>query len=216
MQERNLRGNFSAVAFSGCVAPAILVTLGRFEYMSLPFTEQQCFFVAILIFIVVGFQRGWRRELVSLVFILLAAFLVHQDTSNAVSSFIGRLPAVVGYAAGTPQTQTTSVASFLGGPFWSLIIFVALVILGYYIGNKAFPRPSGPQERFIGIVPAVISGAFVLGYLSNYFKTIGGRSTVSVDIQSPDPLNYVAIIFFIAVIAIVVAVIASRRKAARK
>ena len=91
-----------------------------------------------------------------------------------------------------------------------------MVALGYYVGNKAFPRPSSPQERFIGIVPAVIAGAFVLGYLSNYFRTTAGRSTVSVDIQSPDPLNYAAVIFLIAVVAIVVAVIASRRKAAKK
>ncbi|GCE27046.1 hypothetical protein KDA_25300 [Dictyobacter alpinus] len=185
--------------------------------MSLPFTEQQCFFVAILVFVVVGFQRGWRRELVSLVFILLASFLVHQDTSNAVGSFINRLPAVIGYAAGASQQPQTSLATgFLGGPFWSLIIFAALVALGYYVGNKAFPRPFTPQERFIGIVPAVIAGAFVLGYLSNYFRTTAGRSTVSVDVQSPDPLNYVAIIFLIAIIAITVAVIASRRKAAKK
>lgn len=184
--------------------------------MSLPFTEQQCFFVAILAFVVAGFQRGWRRELVSLVFILLASFLVHQDTSNSVGSFLGRIPAVIGYAAGSSQPQSTQATSFLAGPFWSLIIFVGLVALGYYVGNKAFPRPFTPQERLIGIVPALVAGAFVLGYLSNYFRSTGGRSAVTVNIQSPDPLNYVAIIFVIALIAIAVAVIASRRKPARK
>jgi hypothetical protein len=29
--------------------------------MSLPFTEQQCFFVAIVAFIIIGFTRSYRR-----------------------------------------------------------------------------------------------------------------------------------------------------------
>lgn len=61
--------------------------------MSLPFTDQQCFFIAIVIFAVIGFQRGWRREVVSLAFILLAVLLVRPDSSRAVSEFLSRLPA---------------------------------------------------------------------------------------------------------------------------
>jgi hypothetical protein len=181
--------------------------------MSLPFTEQQCFFVAIFVFIVLGFQRGWRRELVSLVFILLASFMIRPNTSNAVGNFLTRLPGVMGGASSsTSQRPVTQVASLLGGPFWSLVIFGALVFLGYYVGDRVFPQPTTPHERFIGVVPAVISGAFVLEYLSSYFKATAGSSSLKVDMQSPDPLNYIAVIFMIAIIAVVVAVIASRRK----
>ncbi len=184
--------------------------------MSLPFTEQQCFFVAILAFIVLGFQRGWRRELLSLVFILLASFIVHPNTSTVVGNFLTRLSGAVGGASTSSQQPVTQVTSLFGGPFWSLIIFVGLVILGYYVGNRAFPQPATPHERFIGIVPAVISGAFVLGYLSNYFKATAGSSSLKVDMQSPDPLNYIAVIFMIAIVAVVVAVIAARRKPVKK
>jgi hypothetical protein len=108
------------------------------------------------------------------------------------------------------------VTSLWGGPFWSLVIFAGLVLLGYYVGNKVFPQPTTPQERFIGIVPAVISEAFVLEYLSNYFKETAGSASLKVNMQSPDPLNYIAAIFVIAVIALVVALIASQRKPVKK
>jgi hypothetical protein len=187
--------------------------------MLLPFTEQQCFFIAIFVFLVLGFQRGWRRELVSLVFILLASFIVRPDTSNAVGSVLTRLPGVIGGASAsssTSQQPVAQVTSLWGGPFWSLVIFAGLVLLGYYVGNKVFPQPTTPQERFIGIVPAVISGAFVLEYLSNYFKETAGSASLKVNMQSPDPLNYIAVIFVIAVIALVVALIASQRKPVKK
>ena len=183
--------------------------------MSLPFTEQQCFFVAILAFIVIGFMRGWRRELMSLVFVLLASFLVRQDTSNMVGGFFSRLPALIGYAtSGSSPQPTTANTTFLGGPFWSLIIFATIVGLGYYVGNRAFPAPTSPQERFIGVVLSVLAGAFVLGYLSSYFRTTGGRSAIVVDVQSPDPMNYLAIIFTIAIIAVGVAMFVARKKSA--
>jgi hypothetical protein len=179
--------------------------------MSLPFSQTQCFFVAILVFIGVGLQRGWRRELVSLVFILLASFLVNQSTSGDVGLFLGRFFSAL---MNSPASQTAQATGFLAGPFWSLVIFVGLVVLGYYVGNQAFPKPVNAQERCIGVIPAVIGGAFVLGYLSNYFTATGGH--VMVDVESPNPGNYITVIFFIVVVAIVVAVVASWKKTVKK
>ena len=61
---------------------------------------------------------------------------------------------------------------------------------------------------------SVLAGAFVLGYLSSYFRTNGGRSALVVDVQSPDPMNYLAIIFTIAIIAVGVAMFVARKKSA--
>src|SRR5689334_10713548 len=102
--------------------------------MSLPFSGPQCFFIAILGFIVLGFQRGWRRELVSLVFVLLASVLIHADTSDNISSFLGRIPVVFAYMTNSTPPAPAS-PSFLAGPFWSLIIFTGIVVLGYIVGN---------------------------------------------------------------------------------
>jgi hypothetical protein len=184
--------------------------------MSLPFSEQQCFFVAILIFIVLGFQRGWKRELLSLVFILFASFIVHPNTSTFVGNFLARLLGAIGGSSASSRSPLIQVTSLFGSSIWSLIIFAGLVMLGYYVGNRAFPQPATPHERFIGIVPAVVSGAFVLGYLSNYFKTTAGSSSLKVNMQSPDPLNYIAVIIMIAIVAVVVAVIALRHKPVKK
>lgn len=182
--------------------------------MSLPFTEQQCFFVAILAFVVIGFQRGWRRELVSLVFVLLAVFLIHPDTSRSIADFLARLPAVLVYLVGgnaTPPTATAeSVSSFLG-PWGTLLVFAVVVVVGYIVGNRVFPRPSTPHERFIGIVPAIISGAFILAYLSSLLPKSQGN-LVTVAVQAPDPANYVPVIFAIAIVALVIALVAARTK----
>ena len=58
--------------------------------MLLPLTSQECCFSILLVFMVTGFIRGWSREVISLVFILLAVCLVHPDTSDAFNCFLGR------------------------------------------------------------------------------------------------------------------------------
>lgn len=187
--------------------------------MSLPFTDQQCFIVVMLAFIVLGFQRGWKRELVSLVFILLAFFLVRPDSSRTLGEFITRLPSTFAYmftgSANTSQAPNVIPASATSpmAPFWSLIIFILIAALGYYISLKAFPKPSTPHERLIGIVPAVISGAFALAYLSGYFpKAANGRSNFTVAVQAPDPGNYVPVIFFVIIVSLVIALIVARTR----
>lgn len=191
-----------------------LMSQGVFRHMSVPFSSQQCFFVAILAFIVIGFIRGWRRELVSLVFVLLAAVLIRPGTNNTIGQIIARIPSTLGYLAGSPNTSTTgaSSSSFLG-PWGTLLIFALVVILGYFVGNKAFPKPATPAERFIGVIPGVISGAFIMAYLvsSGFF---GSRPSVDIVLTPPDPSNYVAIIFVIVVAALIIALIASRTKKA--
>src|SRR5436190_6438454 len=128
---------------------------GRCRYMVLPLTSQQCFFVTMLAFIVMGFSRGWRREIMSLVFILLAVVLIHPDTSDALNGFLGRVGNFISYLSGGGQPlnspPSSSGLSFLGGPFWSLVIFLLVAVLGYYIGNRVFPAPTTTHERFIGV-----------------------------------------------------------------
>lgn len=183
---------------------------------SLPFTDQQCFFVAMLAFIVVGFQRGWRREVITLVFVLLAVFLVRPDSSKVFGQFFSRLPSTLGFLfTGSAQNGSSGSANtnFLG-PWGALLVFALIIALGYYVGNRAFPqKPATPTERFIGVVPAVVYGAFILAYLGSFFpKDAAGRALFTVAIQPPDPGNYVAVIFVIAVVALVVALIAARAK----
>jgi len=180
-----------------------------------PLADYQCFYVAILVFVVVGFQRGWRRELVTLVFVLLGFFLlISPNSSKTVFDFIARLPSVIGYLfTGSGQSVVAPSGNFLG-PWGSLILFGLVVAAGYYVGNKAFPKPSTPPERFIGVIPGVISGAFIIGYLNLFVKgaQAPGPSNLTVAVQTPDPSTYIPVIFVIMIVAVVVALIAARAK----
>src|SRR5258708_15217643 len=114
--------------------------------MSLPLTAQQCFFVAIFAFIVAGFYRGWRRETISLIFILLAVILVHPGTSQSVMTFLQRVPSIFSYlitGKGSTVAQTTPTSSWSNfRPFFSLLLFALILALGYVVGNRAFPKPA--------------------------------------------------------------------------
>ena len=182
--------------------------------MSSLFTGPGCFFIAILAFVVLGFRHGWRREVISLVFVLLATALIHSNTSDGISSFLGRIPTGFAFLMGATPPPPQPV-SFIGGPVWSLFIFLGLVILGYFVAFKVFPGKPAPPERFIGIIPGVISGAFILWYVMSYIQTTANDSKLSFDLAATDPSKYVPVIFVIAILALVVAAIAARAKKAQ-
>jgi hypothetical protein len=180
--------------------------------MFLPVTSQQCFFIALCFFMVVGFVRGWCREVISLVFVLLAVCLIHPDTSNALNCFLGRSGYAITYLGGASQQlppTCSSVISFLSGAFWSLLIFVFLVALGYLIGNRLFPQPRFVLDRFFGIVPAIISGSFILFYLSSFLKAAGQPTSFLVNVQQANPNQFVPVMFVIVIVSIILALIAA-------
>ena len=186
---------------------------------SLPFTASECFFVAILVFIIIGFQRGWRRELVTLVFVLLAVILIRPSSDGGfIASLFARIPAMLSYLlSGSTRTGSTGSAisnNFLG-PWGTLLTFLVVVVLGYVAGNRIFPKPTAPTERILGVLPALVSGAFILGYITtgNFFaKNLDGQSYFSVVVQPPDPMNYVPILFVIAIVTVIAGFIVSRAK----
>ena len=182
---------------------------------SLPFTAQQCFFVAILVFVIVGFQRGWRRELITLIFVLLAVVLIRPG-NNIITSLFNRLLSALGYLATGSTGSSTAISTNFLGAWGTMLAFALVVALGYVVGNRVFPKPTNPADRIIGVVPSIISGAFILFYLTsgNFFaKDTQGQSFFSIVVQPPDPTRYVPVIFVIAIIAAIVGLImASRAK----
>lgn len=183
---------------------------------SVPIMDQQCFYVVIFVFLVGGFYRGWKRETISLIFILLGAFLVRPNSNQDFGQYIQRVPQIFSYlftGKVSPTPATTSGLNF--GPLGTLLVFALIVALGYVIGNRAFPKPATPAERFIGIVPALISGAAVLYYVdtSGFFvRNAQGQASISTVVMLPDPSQYVPIIITIAIIALIIALIASRTR----
>jgi hypothetical protein len=151
--------------------------------------------------------------------VLLGIFLVgNQDSGRTFGEFLARIPAVLAYLVGGPSpanTITPEVAGSFLGPWGPLLLFILIYALGFYIARRAFPGvPATPQERFIGVVPAIISGAFILAFLSSRLPKSQGQM-VTVAIQAPDPANYVPVLFVIAIVALIVALIVARSKKAR-
>lgn len=184
--------------------------------MNFVLTAQQCFFVVILAFAVVGFQRGWKRELVSLVFSLGTVLFLFLGGGGGLAHFIFVnmpvvLQVVVSPSADATHTATTTVPDntvFLT----TVITFVVLVGVGYLVGNKAFPKPALPQERLLGILPAMVSGFFLTLYVTN---VLAKSSQLTFGVNTPNQSqigNSVFVIFLIALVVVVAALIAASAK----
>jgi lysylphosphatidylglycerol synthetase-like protein (DUF2156 family) len=181
--------------------------------MVLPFSASQCFFFTIFAFAVVGFLRGWKKEVLSLLFILFAALLVRPG-DQSFPQMMARIPAAFTYLlsgnSGNAAATTNSTSSFLG-PWGPILAFVLIAAIGYYLGEKAFPKPSTPTERILGILPALVAAALVLGFLnsSNFFSR-----QIAISLQAPDPGQFVPILLVISILVVIGGLIAARAKKA--
>jgi hypothetical protein len=88
---------------------------------------------------------------------------------------------------------------------------VLIAAIGYYLGEKAFPKPSTPTERILGILPALVAAALVLGFLnsSNFFSR-----QIAISLQAPDPGQFVPILLVISILVVIGGLIAARAKKA--
>src|SRR2546421_7472546 len=95
-------------------------------------TAPQCFFLAIIAFAVLGFQRGWRREIISLAFILTGIlFLIFGSLGLAQFVFINLPRAMQSLLTGTGATEPRPTLTFSDprvavSTAIAFIVFVAL------------------------------------------------------------------------------------------
>src|SRR5258706_437675 len=69
--------------------------------MALLLTAPQCFFIAILAFGVLGFYRGWRREVVSMAFSLAGVLFLYLGGGKSLAEFVFvRLPVILQVVSG--------------------------------------------------------------------------------------------------------------------
>lgn len=182
--------------------------------MSLLLSAPQCFFLVILAFAVVGFQRGWKRELVSLGFSLVGVLFLYLGGGNGLAQFLFlRLPIiaqiVVGGTSTTHATGTVPTGDVLAT---TIITFIVIIGAGYLIGNKAFPKANAPAERLLGILPAIVSGYFLMLYVTNVLSK-AQLITFGVSTPKQDTVgSYMLIIVVVAVVIIVAALVATSAK----
>ncbi len=179
-------------------------------------TSQQCFYIGLIVFGLVGFIRGWRRELVSAAIILAGVLFLYLGFGNGLAQFfMVRVPQMfqlaTGNAPSAPATKVTPFDMFLA----TVIAFVVIILLGYYIGNRAFPSKasaSTPADRFLGIIPGVIVGFAVINYLNHLFAN---SPLITVGVNTPNQTiisNSILIIFLVLVGASIAGLVATRVK----
>ena len=186
--------------------------------MVLPLTSQQCFFITILAFIVMGFTRGWRREVMTLVFVLLAVVLIHPDTSDALNGFLSRLGNFISYLSGSggqlnapPSSPGISFLAVHSG-HWSFLCLLFFWVSMLAAGS--FPHRILPMNASSGLSRRLSLARLLFFYLSSYAKSNGGSANLQVQVAPPDPSTFVPVIFVLALIALVIGLIASRFKKA--
>ncbi len=165
----------------------------------------QCFFIIIFAFAVIGFIRGWRREIVSLAFTLAAVLIGALGGGALVAEAVFvRLPLAF-------QDPPTSLEVIIV----TAVTLVALIALGYLIGNRSFPKPTTPAERFWGAIPAIVAGIAIyatVSRLTNLFNK-GPAFTVAVPNPSSDMIgNYLLLIFIVLIVLLIIGLVASSAK----
>jgi hypothetical protein len=182
--------------------------------MALLLTAPQCFFIAILAFGVLGFYRGWRREVVSMAFSLAGVLFLYLGGGKSLAQFVFvRLPVILQVVSGgTSSTKPPPPPSDVNVLATTIIAFVAIVALGYIIGNRAFPKAVTPADRFLGVIPAVVTGYALITYVTNVFAK-SPLITIGVNTPSQSLIgNYLLIIFMVAVVAVIAGLIAANAK----
>src|SRR5437588_11721717 len=104
------------------------------------FQGWQCFFVVFLAFAVIGFIRGWRREIVSLAFTLAAVLIGALNGGALVAQAIFvRLPLAFQDPNNlhTPPSPTSTELLIVTPLTLTIVIHLA-----YLIGNRSFPQPT--------------------------------------------------------------------------
>jgi drug/metabolite transporter (DMT)-like permease len=178
-------------------------------------SAQQVFYSAVIGFGVLGFRRGWRREIISLAFILTGIlFLILGSLGLAQFVFINLPRAMQALFAGVTPTQPapTMAASDPRVAVATAITFIVVVALSYLVSQKIAPKPANPAERIWGVIPAVISGYAILYFIT---QASGKTSLLTFNVGSPNQdlsSGSLLVIFVVVVVAIVVGLIAAGSK----
>ncbi len=182
--------------------------------MSWQITEQNALFaIFILAFAWSGYRRGWKRETVSLLFIVLGLVFLMLSGGVYLAKLLYQLLLNVTL---TDNELITSHQRFVF--ITSIFAFAVIIVLGYVIGRRAFPKPPISQDRVLGIIPGIITGALLAAYLTYYLiqstqTTVISAGTVFLDIIPNLMANFtVVVIFVLALVVIIIGLAATRPK----
>lgn len=191
--------------------------------MALFLNSVQCFFIGIILFGFIGFLQGWKRMLVVSGFTLATVLFLFIGGAGGIahylfvsgSQIIGLATnGVLGAKPGTTPTNPNSTEILISA-------FIAIgfaILVGFLIAARAYPSEkignitftAHTRDRFIGVIPGMVTGYAVISYLSHQFAS-SPSITVGFNTPSQEVLgSYIVILFTIAIIAIVVGLLTAR------
>jgi hypothetical protein len=177
-------------------------------------SPQQCYIIGMIAFGIIGFFRGWRREVVSLAFTLTGILFLLLKGGDAVAQIVFvKMPIVIHDIFGTGPAPVTSQPTSQQVLIVSLITFVVFVAVGYIVGNRVFPdKNPSPATRLLGVLPGLVTGYFIITYLANIFA---GSPLITLGIGTPAQnllTSSVPVLILVAIGVAIAGLIASRSK----
>lgn len=131
------------------------------------------FWLMVIFFAVVGYMRGWQREVIALTGIVASIATLHQ--------FAFRLTALAGAAMPTDPAVVVDVLAIRREQFWVQVIFHALItffsyqIVGrladqFLAGRLGERLRTGLEKRIIGMIIGAINGYLFIGGLWSFLE----------------------------------------------
>lgn len=188
--------------------------------MSLTLGSPQCFVIGMFFFGFLGFLQGWRRAVVVMGFTLAAVLFLYISGATGIAEILFvRIPQTVnvltGGAIGPKSPPPPSPTEVLIAELGTLGV---AILLGFIIGGRAFPSikagsvtfTAHTAERFLGIIPGLVTGYALITYLSHI---LAANQTVSFGVTTPTPAslgNYIVVLVIIAIVAIILGLLTAR------
>ena len=180
------------------------------------FTVQDALFLAaIVIFGLIGFERGWRHELMALLFILLALGFLFLNGGVYLAQLLSPFLLDMGLTKGE--------LLILHRRFVLTITYVTLALiagLGYFIVPRWFPsvkKIASFLERTLGFLLGALIGAVVAAYVTIFLFPYTQTSVITSVTIEPLKLgpyliaNFTAVlIFLIAWLVVIIGLVALR------
>lgn len=166
-------------------------------------TVQLALYLLVLpIFGMIGYRRGWRRELFLVPFVLAAVLFLYLNEGKNLAQFLTQL--LFDKQAGDVSSRTVFIVT--------LFALAVIVGLGYIIGGRMFPKPATPQDRVLGIIPASITGFLVMYYITTTLFPATQSAVIGQGLIEVDQIHigyYILVLFIILAIVLVVRLVAA-------
>src|SRR5258708_8988504 len=157
--------------------------------MSFVLDSGRFYLIVLAIFAIIGFARGWRRELISMAFIVPTVLFLYVGGGGGLGGFLlERIPYGTNFVTdGAVGPKTLPPPP---GPNQVLVVaiiaLIVAIVLGFLVGNRAFKPTGTPTERFLGIIPGLVEGIAIVAMIGRLFAS---NPQITVGTATPNPNN---------------------------